>query len=89
MFITTHAFQRIVDQYLWQYAINNDEDEGSGIAKSHSQQNPPLGSPPVASAEVANTPTTAANKKCKMNDSALLTDVPDNDEVRRLYPHLC
>ncbi len=70
---------------MWQYAINNDEeDEGSDIAKSHPQQNLPLGSPPAASAEVANTPTTAAN-----NDAVLLTDVPDDNEVRRLYPHLC
>ncbi len=43
MHITTHAFQRKVDQYLWQYAINDDEeDEGSDIAKSHPQQNPPM-----------------------------------------------
>ena len=90
MRITTHAFQRIVDQYLWQYAIdNNEEDEGSDIAKSHPQQIPTLGSQPAASAEVANTPTTAANKKRKLNDAVLLTDVPDDNEVRRLYPYLC
>jgi hypothetical protein len=90
MHITTHAFQRIVDQYLWQFAIDNEEeDEGSDIAKSHPQQNPTLGSAPAASAEVANTPTTAANKKRRMNDAVLLNDVPDDEEVRRLYPHLC
>jgi hypothetical protein len=90
MRITTHAFQRIVDQYLWQFAIDKDEDdEGSDIAKSHPQQIPTLGSQPAASAEVANTPTTAANKKRKLNDAVLLTDVPDDNEVRRLYPHLC
>jgi hypothetical protein len=90
MRITTHAFQRIVDQYLWQYAIdNNEEDEGSDIAKSHPQQNPTLGSTPAASAEVVNTPTTEANKKHRLNDAVLLTDVPDDKEVRRLNPCLC
>jgi hypothetical protein len=79
-----------VDQYLWQYAIdNNGEDEGSDTASSHPQQNPTLGSPPAASAEVANTPTTAANKKRKLNDAVSLTDVTDDNEVRQLYPHLC
>jgi hypothetical protein len=73
--MTTHAFQRIADQYLWQYAIDNDEDdEGSDIPKTHPQKNPPLRSPPSASAEMANTPTTAANKMHKYNDAVLLTD---------------
>jgi hypothetical protein len=90
MRITTHAFRRPVDQYLCQYAINNNEDdEDSEIAKSYPQQNPPVGSQPAASAEVANTPTPAANKKRKLNDAVLLTDVPDDNEVRRLYPYLC
>jgi hypothetical protein len=79
-----------VDQYLWQYAINDDEeDEGSDEAKSHPQQNPPLESPPAASAEVANSPTSSAKKKRKLNDAVLLTNVPYDNEVRRLYPHLC
>ena len=63
--ITQQSFQIIVDQYLWQYTINNDdgdEDKDIGTASSRPQPDCTSGSPPAASAdEVANTPP--ANKK--------------------------
>jgi hypothetical protein len=77
-----------VDQYLWQYAINNDDGEhkDSGTASSRPQPDCMPGSPLAASAdEVANTP---ANKKRKLNEDEVV-DVPDDDNVSRLYPHLC
>ena len=80
-----------MDQYLWQYAINNDDGEhkDSGTASSRPQPDCTSGSPPAASAdEVANTPP--ANKKRKLNEVLLLTDaMPDDNDVRQLYPHLC
>jgi hypothetical protein len=72
-----------VDQYLWQYAINNDdgEDKDSGTAAPHPQPDRTLGSPPAASADkVANTP---ANKKRKLNKDKFVV-VPDDDNVSRL-----
>ncbi len=86
--ITQQSFRRIVDQYLWQYAINNDDGEhrDSGTASSCPQPDCTSGSPPAASAdEVANT---LANKKHKLNEDKVV-DVPDDDNVSRLYPHLC
>jgi hypothetical protein len=81
-----------VDQYLWQYTIDNDdgdEDKDIGTASSRPQPDCTSGSPPAASAdEVANTPP--ANKKRKLNEVLSLTDaMPDDNDVRQLYSHLC
>jgi hypothetical protein len=81
-----------VDQYLWQYTIDNDdgdENKDIGTASSRPQPDCTSGSPPAASAdEVANTPP--ANKKRKLNEVLSLTDaMPDDNDVRQLYPHLC
>jgi hypothetical protein len=76
-----------VDQYFWQYAINNDdgEDKDSITGSSRPQPNRTSGSPPAASADkVANTP---ANKKRKLNKDEVV--VPDDNNTGRLYPHLC
>ena len=88
--ITQQSFQIIVDQYLWQYTIDNDdgdEDKDIGTASSCPQPDCTSGSPPAASAdEVANTPP--ANKKRKLNGVLSLTDaMPDDNDVRQLYPH--
>jgi len=91
--ITQQSFRIIVDQYLWQYTIDNDdgdEDKDIGTASSRPQPDCTSGSPPAASADkVANTPP--ANKKRKLNEVLSLTDamVPDDNDVRQLYPHLC
>jgi hypothetical protein len=89
--ITQQSFGIIVDQYLWQYTIDNDdgdEDKDIGTASSRPQPDCTSGSPPPASADkVANTP---ANKKHKLNKVLSLTDaMPDDNDVRQLYPHLC
>ena len=90
--ITQQSFRIIVDQYLWQYTIDNDdgdENKDIGTASSRPQPDCTSGSPPAASAdEVANTPP--ANKKRKLNEVLSLTDaMPDDNDVRQLYPHLC
>jgi len=90
--ITQQSFRIIVDQYLWQYTIDNDdgdEDKDISTASSRPQPDCTSGSPPAASAdEVANTPP--ANKKRKLNEVLSLTDaMPDDNDVRQLYPHLC
>ena len=81
-----------MDQYLWQYTIDNDdgdEDKDIGTASSRPQPDCISGSPPAASAdEVAN--TLPANKKRTLNEVLSLTDaMPDDNDVRQLYPHLC
>ncbi len=86
--ITQQSFQRIVDQYLWQYAMDIDdgEDKDSNTALSRPQPDCMAGSPPAASADkVANTP---ANKKRKLNENKFVV-VPDDEDVSWLYSHLC
>jgi hypothetical protein len=68
---------------------DGDEDKDIGTALSRPQPDCTSGPPPAASAdEVANTPP--ANKKRKLNEVLSLTDaMPDDNDVRQLYPHLC
>lgn len=95
MRIKTQSFKEIAAQYLWQYAIDNEEeevdkDEGSEEDEESSSEEE------QQQADAAKTTTTMvspeqapATKKRKLNDDVPLT-VPDfKDEVGPLYPRLC
>ena len=94
MHITMQSFGQIVGQYLWQYAIDNEEEDDERISDAGSYSSPTQQQQKnilmtmmmmmVLSAQAH------AKKKCKFNDNGLLNDVPDDkDEVGWLYPHLC
>jgi hypothetical protein len=95
MRIKTQSFKEIAAQYLWQYAIDNEEeevdkDEGSEEDEESSSEEE------QQQVDAAKTTTTMvspeqapATKKRKLNDDVPLT-VPDfKDEVGPLYPRLC
>ncbi len=76
-------------QYLWQYAIDNEEEDnkGSDAALLPSQQQQNIPTTTMMTVLSAQAP---AKLKHKLNNDVLLTEVPDDkDEVGQLYPHLC
>jgi hypothetical protein len=90
MCIIMQSFKQIVVQYLWQYAIDNEEEEvdkGSDkeLLPEEQQQNIAKTTTTMVSPEQA-----PAKKKRKLNNDILLTGTPDDkDEVGGLYPHHC
>ena len=82
--ITQQSFRRIVDQYLWEYSIENDDvdekDSGSDI-------NSPLLCPPPPEASTADkvVNTTPAKKKQKLNK--VKVGALDGDDISRLFPN--
>jgi hypothetical protein len=93
------SFQKLVELFKWNYIVENkldDDDDNDNDSMTRSRGGELRSAIPVPTSNnltppppvVAITPLTMGRKKRKLNDIDPSVTLPDDDDVKRLYPHL-